>query len=59
MAGAVHNEFGWNGFSGYGDILVCDIAREECTLAVPGPAGVSTSDGWGALRLVPHRDVPS
>ena len=37
MAGAVHNEFGWNGFSGYGDILVCDIAREECTLAVPGP----------------------
>jgi hypothetical protein len=30
MAGATH-EFGLSGWSGYGDILVCDIARERCT----------------------------
>jgi hypothetical protein len=35
---------------GYGDILVCDIARERCTLAAPGP-----EDG---LRLVPHLVLP-
>ena len=52
MAGAAHNEFGWNGFPGYGDILVCDIARENCTLAARGP----TDDG---LRIVPHLDVPN
>ncbi len=52
MAGAAHNEFGWNGFPGYGDILVCDIARERCTLAAPGP----TDDGY---RIVPHLDVPN
>lgn len=38
MAGAAHNEFGWNGLPGYGDILVCDIARERCTLAAKGAA---------------------
>ncbi len=52
MAGAAHNEFGWNGFRGYGDILVCDIAEESCTLAVPGPS----DDGY---RIVPHLDVPN
>ena len=58
MPGATHEN--GHGFSGYGDILVCDIAREECTLAVPGPAGVSTSDEWGdGFRLVPHRDPPN
>jgi hypothetical protein len=35
---------------GYGDILVCDIARERCSLAAPGP-----EDG---LRLVPHLVLP-
>ena len=52
MAGAAHNEFGWNGFPGYGDILVCDIARERCTLAAEGPS----DDGY---RIVPHLDVPN
>jgi DNA-directed RNA polymerase specialized sigma24 family protein len=36
---------------GYGDVLVCDIARERCTLAAPGP-----DDG---LRLVPHLVLPN
>jgi hypothetical protein len=52
MAGATHTTFGWNGFEGYGDILVCDIAQERCTLAVEGP----TDDGY---RIVPHLDVPN
>lgn len=52
MAGAAHSRFGWNGFRGYGDILVCDIARERCELAVEGP----TDDGY---RIVPHLDVPN
>jgi hypothetical protein len=52
MSGAVHNEFGWNGFPGYGDILVCNIAKGRCTLADNGP----TSD---RLRLVPHLDAPN
>jgi hypothetical protein len=52
MAGATHNEFGWNGFPAYGDILVCNIAQERCTLAAKG----RTDDGF---RLVPHLDVPN
>jgi hypothetical protein len=54
MSGATHTTFGngWNGFRGYGDILVCDIAREACTLEVPGPTG----DDY---RIVPHLDVPN
>jgi len=51
MAGAT-NDFGLSGWSGYGDILVCDIARERCTLAAPGPVG----DGF---RLVPHLTLPN
>jgi hypothetical protein len=38
---------------GYGDILVCDIARERCTLAAPGPGPD------GNLRLVPHLTLPN
>ncbi|RYP88105.1 hypothetical protein EKO23_04510 [Nocardioides guangzhouensis] len=38
---------------GYGDILVCDIARERCTLAAPGPGPD------GSLRLVPHVTLPN
>ena len=57
MAGATH-DFGLSGWSGYGDILVCDIARERCTLAVPGPdAGLQRQLGDG-FRLVPHLDPP-
>ena len=52
MSGAMHNEYGWNGFRGYGDILVCDIARQRCDLAAKGPSG-------GRYRLVPHLDVPN
>jgi hypothetical protein len=52
MAGAAHNEFGWNGFPGYGDILVCDISRERCTVVAKGPS----DDGY---RIVPHLDVPN
>ena len=52
MAGATHNEFGWNGFPGYGDILVCNIAQERCALAAEGP----TDDDY---RIVPHLDVPN
>ncbi len=52
MTGAVHSSFGWNGFRGYGDILVCDIARQRCDLAAKGPGG-------GRYRLVPHLDVPN
>jgi hypothetical protein len=52
MAGAVHNEFGWNGFPGYGDILVCNIDKGRCALAAKGPKG----DGF---RLVPHVDAPN
>jgi hypothetical protein len=52
MAGAAHNAFGWNGFPGYGDILVCDIAHKRCTLAAQGPR----DDGY---RIVPHMDVPN
>lgn len=38
--------------SGYGDILVCDIARERCTLAAHGrPHGKGLYD---RLRFVPH-----
>lgn len=60
MPGATFSKDPWWEFPGYGDILVCDIAREECTLAVPGPAGVSPSDSFGdGFRLVPHRDVPN
>lgn len=36
---------------GYGDVLVCDIARERCVFAAPGP-----DDG---LRLVPHLVLPN
>jgi hypothetical protein len=52
MAGAVHNDFGWNGFRGYGDILVCNIAHGQCALAVKGPKR-------DRYRLVPHVDVPN
>ena len=52
MSGAVHNPYGWNGFRGYGDILVCDIASQRCDLAAKGPGG-------GRYRLVPHLDVPN
>jgi hypothetical protein len=52
MSGAAHNDMGWNGFRGYGDILLCDIAEDRCTLAVPGP----TDDDY---RIVPHLDVPN
>jgi len=52
MAGAVHNEFGWNGFAGYGDVLVCNIAEGRCTLAASGPSG-------NGYRIVPHLDVPN
>jgi hypothetical protein len=52
MAGAVHNDFGWNGFRGYGDILVCNIADGQCALAVKGPKR-------DRFRLVPHVDVPN
>jgi hypothetical protein len=52
MAGAVPNEFGWNGFAGYGDILVCNIAEGRCAVAAKGPTG----DGF---RIVPHLDVPN
>ena len=38
---------------GYGDILVCDIAEERCTLAAPGPGPD------GNLRLVPHLNLPN
>lgn len=56
MAGATH-DFGLSGWSGYGDLLVCDIARERCALAVPGPTGGPTSgDGF---RLVPHLTLPN
>jgi len=51
MVGAT-NDFGLSGWSGYGDILVCDIARERCTLAAPGP----TNDRF---RLVPHLTLPN
>ena len=36
---------------GYGDILVCDIARERCILAAHGPRD--------QLRLVPHIELPN
>lgn len=39
--------------AGYGDILVCDIAEERCTLAAPGPGPD------GNLRLVPHLTLPN
>jgi hypothetical protein len=54
MSGATHTTFGngWNGFRGYGDILVCDIAHERCTLAASGPRD-------GGYRIVPHLDVPN
>ena len=59
MAGATH-DFGLGGWSGYGDILVCDIAQERCTLAVPGPDGGPTSDSFGdGFRLVPHLTLPN
>ena len=59
MAGATH-DFGLSGWSGYGDILVCDIAHERCTLAVPGPDGGPTSDSsWDGFRLVPHLTLPN
>ena len=59
MAGATH-DFGLSGWSGYGDILVCDIAHERCTLAVPGPADGPTSDSFGdGFRLVPHLTLPN
>ena len=53
MAGATHGSggFGEGGWSGYGDILVCDIARDRCTLAAPGPAA--------DFRLVPHLTLPN
>jgi hypothetical protein len=51
MPGATFDKNGWD-FSGYGDILVCDIARERCDLAAPGP----TNDRF---RLVPHLNVPN
>lgn len=60
MAGATRN-FGLEGQSGYGDVLVCDIARERCTLAVPGPPGGATGaqDGFAQFRLVPHLTLPN
>jgi hypothetical protein len=53
MAGATHGSggFGEGGWSGYGDILVCDITRDRCTLAAPGPPA--------DLRLVPHLTLPN
>ena len=51
MPGATFSK-GLGSFPGYGDILVCDIAREQCTLAAPGP----TDNGF---RLVPHLNVPN
>lgn len=59
MAGAT-DDFGLGGWSGYGDVLVCDIARERCTLAVPGPAGGPTGNSFGdGFRLVPHLTLPN
>ena len=57
MAGAAHNEFGWNGFPGYGDILVCNIARERCTLAANGPTRRQLPDRStsGRPELTPAR----
>jgi hypothetical protein len=53
MAGATHGSgnFGEGGWSGYGDILVCDIARDRCILAASGPTG--------GFRLVPHLTLPN
>jgi hypothetical protein len=62
MAGAT-DDFGMGGWSGYGDILVCDIARARCTLAVPGPAGDCSTSSMTActfdFRLVPHLTLPN
>ena len=55
MAGATH-DFGLSGWSGYGDTLVCDIAQQRCTLAVPGPPGGPSGVGF---RLVPHLTLPN
>jgi hypothetical protein len=52
MPGATFSKGPWWDFPGYGDILVCDIARERCTLAAPGP----TNDRF---RLVPHLTLPN
>lgn len=51
MPGATFSK-GLENVPGYGDILVCDIAEERCTLAAPGP----TNDRF---RLVPHLNVPN
>ncbi|HEX6149286.1 hypothetical protein [Nocardioides sp.] len=62
MAGATHGSgnFGIDGWPGYGDILVCDIVRERCTLAAPGPdPGVTGSDDDAQFRLVPHLTLPN
>jgi hypothetical protein len=60
MAGATHN-FGMDGESGYGDILVCDIVREAGTLAAPRPPGgaVGGEDEIADFRLVPHLTLPN
>ena len=61
MAGATRGKGRpWWDFPGYGDILVCDIARERCTLAVPGPDGGPPDDNFGdGFRLVPHLTLPN
>jgi hypothetical protein len=53
MAGATHGSgnFGEGEWSGYGDILVCDIARDRCILAASGPTS--------GFRLVPHLTLPN
>lgn len=60
MAGATHGSgnFGEGGWSGYGDILVCDIARGRCALAAPGLRDGTPDDDF-PFRLVPHLTLPN
>ena len=60
MAGATHGSgnFGEGGWSGYGDILACDIARGRCTLAAPGLRDGTPDDDF-QFRLVPHLTLPN
>ena len=59
MAGAVHNEFGWNGFSGTAISSSATSPERNAPWPSPGLLACLLATAGATFRLVPHRDVPN